>query len=264
MTIASAVRGGLLILVCLGLSGCSADKRTEAVAKAAPYISDALSQPMPALYDKAVGANDVDAYAALRLGLALAAGRASPESPSQQDLDSLVPIDARFQGAKRVWLTENPPGSENEVPWAHQIGLTTDEGAVVRRIEIAESAVYWLGQAKAVTETRVVSAASNRTPEVEATVPAIDPPVLLTAEACVDAVRQGAKAKTFVLPEVVLRLAQDGAGMPVGQAVPDPKKPRPGHDYLTGAAACGSDETFRHYVEVLRWARLSDAPPHTH
>ena len=269
MTIASAARGGFLILVCLCLSGCSAHKRAEAIAQAAPYVSDALTQPIPLLYDATVTRGNADDRLAgdeLRLGLALSAGRPSPAVPSDADLRNLATIDARFQAAKRAWLKENPPGSENEVPWALQIGLTADEAAVVTRIGMATSADYWLSQARDATTIRILSTQAQgyhfSVAGVQSTVPAIDTRVLLTAEACVNAVRQSAGVRAAVLPEVVLRLSQEGVGLSMVQAVPDPTSLKPGRDFVTGPAACGSDETFSRYIALLKAAKLSDAPPH--
>ena len=252
-------RGGFLILFCL-LSGCAAHKRDEAVVKAAPYISASLMQPMSTLYDKASNAGG--AYDEMRLGLALASGRTSPAAPEDADRASLAIIDARFQAAKYAWLKENPPGSESEVPWAHQIDLTAEEAAAITRIESATFADYWLSRAQTAVAIAYVSAGKNNS-EMMILVPAINPPVLLTAEACVSAVRKSAGVTSPSQAEVVRRLWQGGTGRAIGQAVPDPTKLRPGRDYAIGPAACGSDETFNRYVALLKAANPSDAPPRT-
>jgi hypothetical protein len=253
MMIAPAVRSGLLLLVCFLASGCAANKRADAVAKAEPYITEALTRPMPDLYDRAVNGSDARDW--LYYSLALASGRPSPVPVTSSDRARLAALDARLQSAKRAWLKDNPPGSENEVPWPIQIGLTGEDAVVIERVEQAISADYWLSRAEADRTLKFSYNNGKYGQSAGVPVATIDDNVLLTASACAMALRVRAGLPETPVPEVVRRLGDRtvrdiGAELSAEAANSDYNG-----NHAVGRAACGSDATFDQYAAVLRRGR---------
>jgi hypothetical protein len=234
-----------IAVVCLLLAACA--RPADKTVSVANYLPDALSQPMPLLYDKAM-AGDADDW--LKFGLALAAGRPSPAIISDADQARLAVLNDRLQAAKRDWLKENPPDSLDRVPWDYQINLDQEDATLIWQADQKLSADYWLSRAESAKAVKsFIPAWRNKWGSGSAITtykPAINDAILLSAITCAVAVRSQAGIRMAPLPEVVWRLRNRDVHDFVAKAVNSGDH----HDYALGRSACG--RAFDHYVTLLK------------
>lgn len=239
--------------------------RPRAIVLAAPYVTAALTQPMPDLYAAAMKGK---AKNALNLGLAMFAGREVPPGPDQAaDADALAALEARILPISDAYLEAHPNSNFRGVNWRLIVKITKPEIAFVRHYEQLHSADFWLTESSA--DSTTIQATTPGRPSgftgFEGTrgafqnqtyvQPAIDTPVFLTAAQCVRAVRLAAgKAyggpRTLPTSIILLRL------YPLSD-LDDMLQANGNHPVVnetTGAEACGTTEQFNTYVAQLKAA----------
>ncbi len=234
--------------------------REHAIAAAAPYIGDALDTPVETLFAKANGG---DGFDDLRLGLALFAGRTFPAAGSDaQDEATLAALEARVTPLSDDYLAAHPGVDWQKVDWVKVLHADKDLQFVDHYLQ-RHSADYWLSRASrarlmraAVVASRPSGFTDNSRPDVSANTSMwalIEPRTLMTAAACIRAVRTAAGTTYHGprdLPVSMLLLRADIAADMEGtlsRAGTDPTE-------ATGQDACGTQAQFDAYVAKAKAA----------
>ncbi len=231
--------------------------RAKAIADAAPYVMDALTKPIDALYANGISG---DGHDFLRMGLAMFAGRElGPDGP--EDEAALAELEARVLPLSDAYVEAHPNLDTHKVDWRKVMKATSKDLAFVAHYQKRHSADDWL---YAASNARDVHAGynisrpmhfENAAPPTENTTqwPLIDHRLFLTAAGCVRAVRIAAGHSyhgSRDLPVSVYLLREDfGADLDrtLATAAPDAS-------IATGADACGTADQFQAYVAMLKAA----------
>lgn len=257
-------RSAIAAIACLvasTLTGCvtvdPATLRPIYADRARPYINAALTTPMDMLYAKALAGN---AYDQLTYGLALAAGRPSSATVSSDDATRLQMLDARFQAAAQAWRAEHRDGDPAKVDWRKRVALTDDDAALVRRVEEATSADYWLSRAANANTSSMMfiympattKGGAGYTMPITTYDPVIPYDVVFTAGDCAVALRTGAGfAKPEPVPDVVRRLRDPGINDYQSLFVLDGLQNVPNRRHFTGTDACGGAAAYETDLNLL-------------
>ncbi len=257
-------RIAIVAIACLtanALTGCvtvdPATVRPIYANQAQPYIAAALSTPMDALHAKALGGQPYDW---MTYGLALAAGRPSPITVSAEDTAALAALDARLQSAMQAWRAEHKTGDPDKVDWRKRIAMTGDDDAVVRRVEEATSADYWLSRAANANTSNMMfiympattKGGAGYTMPINTYTPVINYEVLYSAGGCVTALRAAAGLPPpSPVPEVVKRLRGFNVGNYQSIFAIEALDDNPNRRHFTGINGCGSLEAAGRFMNLL-------------
>lgn len=249
------------------------------VGAAKPSIEAALNTPMETLVAKAI--KKPAALDQVVLGLAMLAGREQPKDGQEmayaQKVDAL---ETRLLPVSDDYLETHPGVDFHSIDWVGVLKPTPAELLVAVYYQQRYSADYWLGTAmlrqnaplyiggghvnifgtgagSAGTSTHFVHPTYGPSVQLQSGEYIINRPVLMTAAACVRAVRiaagvsyQGPRG----LPAVVF-LMRKFPYIDIDNVLANDEA-RPGEDrgYISGAEACGTDAQFQTYVGMLKAA----------
>ena len=251
-----------LLAGCATLHGNPALRPTY-VASAAPEIDKALAAPMNELFAKASGPSST-AHDKLDLGLAAWAGRKLP-SPDPADTAAMTALDARLMPRVNAYMAAHSGTSPANINWTRELGLTSDDLALIDRYLGQRLPDFWLDAARASgsSQTLFIYAppaclkCSGGVMPIETTRYDLDGEMIDTAEQCVLAVRQ---ATGRPVPEVeggmvqLIAYVRPRILLESMRVVSELGRPDPYSSHEIGAAACGTPEAFSHYVEKLKAA----------
>lgn len=241
-----------------------------AVAKAAPYVDKALSLPIESLYNAAY--DDLNAYSAFTLGLALFAGRGTDGEYSEGDEIALAALDARIAPKVEIYIKAHPNDDHGRVEWRKELQATPEEISLIGRYQAAYIPEFWLGwamsQTKVVPTTKLVRPWLGQGPNgmvtmgvgATYTIPyyrnIIDWRVYTVATQCVSAVRKATGYSLAPLNDMPLsiRLLRNYIKYDIEYRVTEELKDNSGYKGLKGAEACGTQAQFDANVAKLKSA----------
>lgn len=241
---------------------------SEVIAKAAPYITAALTQPMDQLFTKAEAGKADDA---LNFGLALFASRPSRLALSDDQMAHFAEMEPRIGKAAETYLAKNPKAQMTLKKWQRVLKVTPEDMAVVDRYQKIFMADYWLARARdegkvsgqstlqrptPYRPTGPISQAGDTALRISKT-PTINRGVFITATHCVQAVRQAVggvhyrPSKLQVSIQLLWSYAPYDSEGWIEKNFADGKVIAGGYNIPLGAAACGTSEQFDAYVVML-------------
>ncbi len=245
---------------------CAADDVSRNQVDAAPYIAASLTAPMPGLSDQALKKAPKDA---LRLGLAMLAGRANAVSANDaDDAAKLKALELRIEPVIGAYLKAHPGTDAGRTNWITVTQETPDEAAFVEHYLQVHSADYWLENAIYALDARETFV--PRRPDLNVQLngdakmtdslqmeKAIDTNIVLAAAQCVVAVRReaGIDYRAWSTLPLAIRLLQTLPRQDMQARVDGDLANKAAHlKYPVGAAACGTDDQFKTDVAALKAA----------
>ncbi len=229
---------------------CAADDVARYQAEAMPYVQAALTMPMRELGHQA---KMNTAWNALRLGLAMLAGRSGAfTTDDADDAAKLQSLEADITPQIDSYLQAHPGVDANHVKWFAVAHESREETSFVEHYLRVYSADYWLERA-AYAQIRVTGFVPAHTTDGDV----IDTNIVMTAAQCVVAVRRaaGLDYKLWSTLPLPVRLMQRTPHEDMQLNVDRDLNAKDAHlKYPTGAAACGSDDQFKADVAALKAA----------